>query len=68
MGERVGEPDLRHSFAGLLIAEGTHPRAIMQRMGHWSITVTLNTYGHILPGLEQQLTEALNTRGRGARA
>jgi integrase len=60
--------DLRHSFAGFLIAEGAHPRAIMERMGHSSITVTLNTYGHILPGLEEQLTEALNTRARGARA
>ena len=59
--------DLRHSFAGFLIAEGAHPRAIMERMGHSSITVTLNTYGHILPGLEEQLTEALDTRGRGAR-
>jgi integrase len=60
--------DLRHSFAGFLIAEGAHPRAIMERMGHSSITVTLNTYGHILPGLEEHLTEALDTRARGAPA
>lgn len=39
----------------------------MERMGHSSITVTLNTYGHILPGLEEQLTEALDSRGRAAR-
>jgi integrase len=44
--------DLRHSFAGSLIAEGAHPRAMMERMGHSSITVTLITYGHLLPGLE----------------
>ncbi len=47
--ERAGLPpelrfhDLRHSYAALLIAEGAHPRAIMERMGHSSITVTLGT-------------------------
>ena len=60
--------DLRHTFAGFLIAEGAHPRAIMERMGHSSITVTLNTYGHLLPGLEERLTEALDARGREAKA
>lgn len=58
--------DLRHTFAGLLIAEGAHPRALMERMGHSSITVTLGTYGHLLPGLEQALTEALDRVGRDA--
>lgn len=38
----------------------------MERMGHSSITVTLGTYGHLLPGLEQALTEALDRVGRGA--
>jgi integrase len=65
--ETVRFHDLRHTFAGLLIAEGAHPRAIMERMGHSSITVTLNTYGHLLPGLEERLTEALDARGREAR-
>jgi len=59
--------DLRHTFAALLIAEGGHPRSIMERMGHSSITVTLNTYGHLLPSLEERLTDALDARGRAAR-
>jgi len=42
------------------------PRALMERMGHSSITVTLGTYGHLLPGLEQALTEALDRAGRAA--
>jgi site-specific recombinase XerC len=58
---------LRHTYAALLIAEGAHARALMERMGHSSITVTLNTYGHLLPGLEQRLTDALDARGRAAR-
>ena len=70
--ERAGLPDgvrfhdLRHTYAGFLIAEGAHPKAIMERMGHSSITVTLDRYGHLLPSLEEHLTEALNRSGQAA--
>lgn len=52
--------DLRHSYAAMLIAEGAHPRAIMERMGHSTIQVTLGTYGHLFPNLEAALTDALD--------
>ena len=64
--ERAGLPadlrfhDLRHTYAALLIAAGAHPRAIMERMGHSSITVTLGTYGHLLPTVEQELAARLD--------
>lgn len=58
--------DLRHTYAGFLIAEGAHPKAIMERMGHSSITVTLDRYGHLLPSLEEHLTNALDVSGRAA--
>lgn len=51
---------LRHSFAAMLIAEGAHPRAMMERMGHSTIQVTLGTYGHLFPNLEAALTDALD--------
>jgi integrase len=51
--------DLRHTCAAMLIADGAHPRAIMERLGHSSITVTLNTYGHLFPGLDEALTDGL---------
>ncbi len=38
----------------------------MERMGHSSITVTLDRYGHLLPSLEEHLTEALNRTGQAA--
>jgi integrase len=60
--------DLRHSFAGFLIAQGAHPRAIMERLGHSSIQVTLGTYGHLLPGIDERLTVGLDALGRAARA
>lgn len=52
--------DLRHSYAAMLIAEAAHPRAIMERMGHSTIQVTLGTYGHLFPTLEAALTDALD--------
>lgn len=52
--------DLRHSYAAILIAEGAHPRAIMERMGHSTIQVTLGTYGHLFPSLEAALTQSLD--------
>lgn len=52
--------DLRHTCAALLIAEGAHPKAIQQRLGHSSITVTLDRYGHLFPGLDDALTDRLD--------
>lgn len=47
--------DLRHTAAGLLIAQGVHPKEIQARLGHASITTTLNTYGHLWPSLGAQI-------------
>jgi integrase len=58
--------DLRHSYAAMLIAEGAHPRAIMERLGHSTIQVTLGTYGHLFPNLEAGLTDALDEVYRAA--
>ncbi len=54
--------DLRHTYAAFLIAEGAHPRAIMERMGHSTINVTLGTYGHLFPAIDAQLDDALAAR------
>lgn len=60
--------DLRHTFAALLIAQGAHPRAIMERMGHSTVNITIGTYGHLLPGLEAELTDRLGETLATARA
>ncbi len=52
--------DLRHTYAAILVEQGAHPRAMMERLGHSSINVTLGTYGHLLPGLDEQLTRKLD--------
>jgi integrase len=52
--------DLRHTCAALCIALGAHPKAIQERLGHSSITVTLDRYGHLFPKLDETLTAKLD--------
>jgi integrase len=42
--------DLRHSCATFLIARGEHPRVVMDILGHSNISITMDTYGHVLDG------------------
>jgi integrase len=58
--------DLRHTCAALLIAKGAHPKAIMERLGHSSIQVTLDRYGHLFPGLDEALTDELEATYRAS--
>lgn len=44
--------DLRHTAATLLLAQGVDPRTIMETLGHSQISLTLNTYAHVLPALQ----------------
>jgi len=54
--------DLRHSSVALAIAEGAHPKAIQTRMGHSSINVTLDRYGHLFPELDESIATAFGER------
>ncbi len=58
--------DLRHTCAALLIAEGAHALAVKQRLGHSSITVTFDRYGHLLPSVEEALTDRMEVSYRSA--
>ena len=42
-----------------VIAQNVHPKVIQSRLGHSSITVTMDTYGHLLPSLNQEVAEGL---------
>lgn len=53
--------DLRHSCATLLLAAGVNPKIVSERLGHSDITLTLNTYSHILPDMQQAATDELET-------
>jgi integrase len=52
--------DLRHSCASLLVAHGLHPRVIMEQLGHSTITLTMNTYAHVIPDLQRQAANMMD--------
>lgn len=63
--------EARHTFASLMIAAGVNAHALMKYMGHASVTVTYDRYGHLLPGNEEEAAalldaylERANTRAR----
>ena len=58
--------DLRHTCAALLIAQGAHPLAIKERLGHSSITVTLDVYGALFPSIDESLADGLESTYREA--
>jgi integrase len=51
--------DLRHTCATMLLTAGIHPKIAQERLGHASITMTLDTYSHVLPDLQREATEKL---------
>jgi len=52
--------DLRHSCASLLMAQGVHPRVVMEILGHSTITLTMNTYSHVLPSAQRDAAALLD--------
>lgn len=50
--------DLRHSHASVLLARGIPPHVVSRRLGHTNITVTVNTYGHLMPDAQMLAAEA----------
>jgi len=53
--------ELRHTVAALAIAQGAHPTAIKERLGHASITTTLDRYGGLFPSLDQDIATGLDS-------
>ena len=54
--------DLRHTAVALMIAEGAHPEKIKRHLGHSSITVTMDTYGHLFPAEDDVIADRLHER------
>ena len=52
--------DLRHTCASLLIQLGAHPKVIQEWLGHQSITVTIDVYGHLFPSLNEAMALRLD--------
>jgi integrase len=45
--------DARHTHVSLMLKQGIHPKIVQERLGHASMSITLDTYSHVAPGLQQ---------------
>ena len=58
--------DARHTHASLMLKQGAHPKVVQERLGHAGIQITLDTYSHVAPGLQEaaarRFDEVLTTK------
>ena len=58
--------DLRHSHASQLFRAGIHPKIVSERLGHSGVGITLDTYSHLLPGMQEEAASKLDSAFRAA--
>ena len=59
--KRIRVHDLRHSHASLLIEMGYSPQLVAERLGHENIQTTLQTYSHLYPNKQEEVSSRLET-------
>ena len=52
--------DLRHTCATLLLGKGVHPKLVQELLGHSKVSITLDTYSHVLPGMSDRTASAMD--------
>ena len=52
--------DARHSHASFMLKQGVHPKVVQERLGHATISTTLDLYSHVSPGLQQAAAEGFD--------
>ena len=52
--------DLRHTHATQLLRQGIHPKVVSERLGHSKIGITLDTYSHVMPGMQESAAEQIH--------
>jgi integrase len=62
--EKAGLPrirfhDLRYTCATLLLARNVNPKIVSEMLGHATVAITLGTYSHVLPDMQESATRAL---------
>ena len=63
---RIRFHDQRHGHATQLLRQGEHPKVVSERLGHASVSITLDTYSHVVPGLQEQAARRLDAALRKA--
>jgi integrase len=51
---RIRIHDLRHTHASLALSAGIHPKVVQERLGHSAVAMTLDTYSHAIPDLQEE--------------
>ena len=46
--------DLRHTHATLALQAGIHPKVVSERLGHATVSITLDTYSHVIPAMQEE--------------
>ncbi len=54
--------DLWHTAAALLLAQGVHPKVVQEMLGHSTVSLTLATYSHVIPGLQVEAAAKMDAR------
>ena len=52
--------DLRHTHATQLLKHGVHPKVVSERLGHSKIGITLDTYSHVMPGMQEDAASKMD--------
>ena len=52
--------DLRHTAATLMLQQGIHPKIVQEPLGHSDISLTLNTYSHVLPAMQDEVAHKMD--------
>jgi integrase len=69
--EKAGLPsttrfhDLRHAMATMMLEDGQHPKVVQERLGHATISVTLDTYSHVNAKLQREAAAKFDERFGG---
>ncbi|MHB0912080.1 MAG: tyrosine-type recombinase/integrase [Armatimonadota bacterium] len=63
--EKAGLPhirfhDLRHTHATILLSQNVHPKVVSGRLGHSTVGITLDTYSHVLPSMQEEAAQKFN--------
>jgi integrase len=59
MGLDIRFHDLRHTHATLLLRQDVHVKVVSERLGHSTVGITLDTYSHVLPDMQEEATAKL---------
>jgi len=59
---KISFHDLRHTHATMLLSQGVNPKIVQERLGHSNISVTMDVYSHVMPGMQKQAADELDKK------